>query len=207
MEGDGPTVSVVLRQYLKLQMHLKNKLEQSTPLAPFYAMFHAMLVQLREYLKEAMTCDTLLMAAMLHPSWRLAFFNIGFGAHSPTTLRVKSLLEDQYGKQQSELEVKAAQMNSTISSGSTPRNKSDEDSDDANSTTDPDDPMIHLHQAPKQKYTFDEIATYQLAEDAPSRNVGENPHLALKWWRVGLFFFRSLQLIVPKSDADKMILF
>jgi hypothetical protein len=78
MEGDGPTGSVAIPEYLKLRNHLKKKanlLHRSNPLRP---MFIKMLGKTETYLKEALIYETLVISTILNPLYRLAIFETHF---------------------------------------------------------------------------------------------------------------------------------
>ena len=74
MEGDGSTGALALPKYYVLKqnvVHKKNECHQSHPLFP---MFAKMISKLDDYLEEALCCDSLVLATLLHPAFRLAVF-------------------------------------------------------------------------------------------------------------------------------------
>lgn len=175
MEGDGPTGSMVIREYLKLRTRLESKLLKASTTSPMYPMHYAMLTRVKKYLTEATSSHALLMATMLHPSWRASFFNAGFGTRSPITVKANTLLQDAFHTLQSQLERGRSPSYSAVQSQA---NLSGIELND-----EVYDPMLHLHDAQKGNCTTGELAEYQLGRDAPSEDVARDPRLALKWWQ------------------------
>lgn len=100
MEGDGPTGCMVLREYQLLRDHLKTKLRPQNCFSPLYPMFYAMLARVNTYLSQALSCGIIVMATMLHLSWRLEFFQAAFGSNSPESQRAKHLFQYEFAKRQ-----------------------------------------------------------------------------------------------------------
>jgi hypothetical protein len=141
-----------------------------------YPMHYAMLTRVKKYLTEATSSHALLMATMLHPSWRASFFDTGFGPQSPVTANANKLLADAYYTRKNQLET-------TLASPA-PAPQPEETPSSAECNNDTYDPMLHLRDAKKKNVTNDELTKYQLAHDAPSKDVAITPNLALKWWQV-----------------------
>ncbi|KNF00925.1 hypothetical protein PSTG_05822 [Puccinia striiformis f. sp. tritici PST-78] len=100
MEGDHSSASLMLAEYQYIRRFLNSRL---TPgLEPeFTAMIRKMLTKTETYLNEALQCDAILLATMLHPSYRLSIFHRRFFDHH---LSAKRLLEERFKQRQDELQ-------------------------------------------------------------------------------------------------------
>lgn len=74
MEGDGPTGSAAIPEYLQMKNTLKKKLDLSNRNNPLHPMFVKMFEKTNTYLVEALACETLVISTILNPSFRLAIF-------------------------------------------------------------------------------------------------------------------------------------
>ncbi|OAV85086.1 hypothetical protein PTTG_30803, partial [Puccinia triticina 1-1 BBBD Race 1] len=90
MEGNQPTGAHVIPKYLELKEQLSGKLDRAEEKDPLYPMYYAMLKRVEKYLAEAMDCETLLLATLIHPCFRIHIFELVFGAKSK---EVKDCLE------------------------------------------------------------------------------------------------------------------
>lgn len=168
MEGDGPTGSIYISQYFILQQKFKKKLEEDRASQDlFYPMRCAMLARVKEFIPRALECETLVMVCILHPSWRLAFFETAFGLTSLDLKNATEMLSTKYFQQKHRLEV---------SNPHTAPNTSNESSE-----SDDDDVFSHLHQSGPDS-SKNEINDY-IQIPAPCKDMRSNPHLALAWWK------------------------
>jgi hypothetical protein len=75
MEGDGPTGSMVIYEYVRLLGFLeKNKAESLQTQNMLLDMFDPMIKITQKYLNLALDCEPIILATILHPSWRLKLF-------------------------------------------------------------------------------------------------------------------------------------
>lgn len=74
MEGDGPTAASVLFQYSTIISILTTK-RKSTPYQALSTMITTMINNLRQYQKESLHCDPIILATIFNPKFRLEFFN------------------------------------------------------------------------------------------------------------------------------------
>jgi hypothetical protein len=74
MEGDGPTGALVLPNYFQTIVNLKRKEESCERGYLLQPMYHKMITKLEDYQDEALECETLIMATLLHPTFRLKIF-------------------------------------------------------------------------------------------------------------------------------------
>ncbi|EFP79232.2 uncharacterized protein PGTG_05553 [Puccinia graminis f. sp. tritici CRL 75-36-700-3] len=80
MEGNSSTVTHVLTKYLELKQSLTTKIEASSETSSLYPMYQAMLKRVKKYLNKAMECETLVIANILHPCYRMHIFELAFGS-------------------------------------------------------------------------------------------------------------------------------
>ncbi|KAI7940266.1 hypothetical protein MJO28_013918 [Puccinia striiformis f. sp. tritici] len=102
MEGDHSSASLMLEEYQYIRQFLNSRL---TPgLKPkFTAMICKMLTKTETYLNEALQCNAILLATMLHPSYQLSIFQRRFFDHH---LSAKRLREERFKQRQDELKSK-----------------------------------------------------------------------------------------------------
>lgn len=176
-EQNGPTGSLVIREYVKLRKTLQKKIDATLSRAkPLFPMYHAMLVQVKAYLKEALDSHTLILATILHPSLRLDYFEFAFGEASEETLLAKELIKSAYSDKKTELEIDGPYEPITANSNRIVDGKS--------LVAAEDDEEFRKHKAKNRKNTANELRSYlEMAED-PAPEVSENPHLALEWWKL-----------------------
>ncbi|KAI7961689.1 hypothetical protein MJO28_002178 [Puccinia striiformis f. sp. tritici] len=110
MEGDGPTGALVLPKYHMLKQTLIEKENDCGLDDPLYPMFQKMIKKLTVYLDEALGCETLVMATLLHPAFRLAAFEVYFPTKKDLA---KKILTKYFHERKTELESKKKK-NSTI---------------------------------------------------------------------------------------------
>lgn len=84
MEGDASTGCLALGQYVKLRTTLEARSESLERSDALYPMIAAMLGKLRKILDEALRCESLIIATILHPAFRIKFFHKFFGGKSST---------------------------------------------------------------------------------------------------------------------------
>lgn len=96
MEGDGPTGCMVIPQYVELRNSLDKKIEPLSINDAIYPMIFKMKEKTEEYLNETLRCETLVMATLLHPFFRLKFFVKWFGARSAVTMQAESTFRRLY---------------------------------------------------------------------------------------------------------------
>lgn len=174
-EQDGPTASLVICEYVKLKKKLQKKINQTKSRAePLFPMYHAKLVRVEAYLKEALDSDTLNLATILHPSLRLDYFDYAFGTGSRETLIAKSLIESAYEKKKFEVDA----------SGPTADVTSAAKIQGLGNTLAAEDEEFRRHKELNRRNTANELRSYLEMSEEPSEAVGDNPHLALEWWQV-----------------------
>lgn len=94
MEGDHPSGARVLSEYRRLERSLQ-KMEEETHYQSLHKMIGVMLRKLAVYQKEALNCDTLVLATVLNPSKRMKFFEHYYPAE---VSRVQQLLNQALDK-------------------------------------------------------------------------------------------------------------
>lgn len=172
-EQNGPTGSLVIREYVKLKKTLQKKLDSTKSRAePMFPLYHAMHVRVKAYLKEALESHTLILATILHPSLRLDYFDFAFGEYSDEFSLAKELIETAYANKKIEKELEGPYEPIPANSNGKSLGAAEEDEE------------FRQHKAKNRRNTANELRSYlEMAED-PSSDVAENPHLALDWWKV-----------------------
>jgi hypothetical protein len=74
MESNGPTGSIIITEYWKMREDLKKKSKSLTREVQLNPMFSKIIDKVEIYLEESLSCKTLVMATILNPMFRLAFF-------------------------------------------------------------------------------------------------------------------------------------
>lgn len=191
-EQNGPTGSLVIREYVKPKKILQKKIDatqsRSEPLVPMY---HAMLVRVKAYLKEALESHTLILATIMHPSLQLDYFDFAFGESSEESNVAKKLIESAYSDKKAELEIDSPYAPIMSNPNRVVNSKSLEAAED--------DKEFRKHKAKNRRNTANELRSYLEMAEEPSTEVVENPHLALEWWKVG-------HLAVCVNIANKMLM-
>lgn len=170
MEGDGPTGCMVLRKYYQLKKNLTKKLAQSLRTDTLYPMYLAMLTSVEKYLAEALECETIIMATVLHPSWRTDFFATAFGQESSEFKIASYLLESHFARRRSSLQSENAEHGQAA--------------DEPRHGDDSDDETFNLRRKQKTQPVRDELAQWLQADNAPDEEVDLDPKKALIWWKV-----------------------
>ena len=90
MEGDGPTGALVFPEYFNLKRSIEKKETNSIMTDPLHPMFFKRLQKIKTYMNEALECETLVMATILHPAFRYKILGVYF-PHK--RLDVKNVME------------------------------------------------------------------------------------------------------------------
>lgn len=178
MEGDQPTGCMVIPQYVELRNTLNTKINALRATDAMYPMLAKMKEKTQEYLDEALSFQTLVMATLLHPFFRLKFFKKWFGATSTITMKAESDLRLLYREYEIDnptstiVSVRPSKDTSSAVGASSPKESifmadTDEDSDaEELLDTQVDNFLLMGHKMSISEY-----------------NVTD-PHAALDWWRV-----------------------
>ena len=87
----------MISEYCYIKAYLKKKMDANNN--EFRSMFLKMIKKTKMYLKEAMGCDTIVVATILNPSYRLSLFQSFFPKHYS---HAKDLITNEYNKRQIE---------------------------------------------------------------------------------------------------------
>lgn len=90
MEGRKATGSMVIPEYVELRKTLQDRVDGLDMSDALYPMLAAMLAKTQTYLDEALSCDTLVMATMCHPAFRIRFFHSFFGKTSSQAIEAEA---------------------------------------------------------------------------------------------------------------------
>ncbi|KAI7965180.1 hypothetical protein MJO29_003278 [Puccinia striiformis f. sp. tritici] len=96
MEGNSATGTHVIPKYLDLKEGLTEKISASKETESLYPMYNAMLKKVERYLDEAVRCETLVMATIMHPCYRVHLFEFGYGVESNKASDALKLLKRHF---------------------------------------------------------------------------------------------------------------
>lgn len=184
MEGDKPTGCMVIAEDVELEKKLKARSERLESSDAMYSMIAAMLEKTQDILKEALSYETLIMACILHPAFRLRFFHTFFGKTPEISICAEALFNEHFKKYQ-----ESATKDKTSHAQPTSQPES----------TNEDEPSIfRVYNNIQEEEMCDDtqMRDYLDARDwmkAPKYNMA-NPQSALAWWKVCNYFLHSLWL-------------
>ncbi|KAI9627574.1 hypothetical protein KEM48_012125 [Puccinia striiformis f. sp. tritici PST-130] len=171
MEGDGPTGALVLPKYHMLKQTLIEKENDCGLDDPLYLMFQKMIKKLTVYLDEALGCETLVMATLLHPAFRLAAFEVYFPNKKDLA---EKILTKYFHERKTELESKKKK-NSTII------DKEPEPTQEKRKTK-----LANLFHSSSAKAENDELTVFLKGGDVFEMDV-DKINSSLLWWKASLF--------------------
>ncbi|KAH9467967.1 hypothetical protein Pst134EA_011589 [Puccinia striiformis f. sp. tritici] len=128
LEGDGPSLPMVLYEYVRL-LDLLEKKKRAAESTALERMFYPMIVITKKYLNLAVTCDTVIMATFLHPAWRMMPFTNRFKAHLTQITNLVSRIFGERDELLKSLQPNPAPPKGTQSEINTSPNDSDSDGD------------------------------------------------------------------------------
>ncbi|KAA1126133.1 hypothetical protein PGTUg99_026247 [Puccinia graminis f. sp. tritici] len=96
MEGNSATGTHVIPKYLELKEDLAAKILASKEAESLYPMYHAMLKRVERYLNEALQCETLVMATIMHLCYRVHLFELAYGVGSFEVTEAMDLLKQHF---------------------------------------------------------------------------------------------------------------
>ncbi|KAI7942860.1 hypothetical protein MJO29_012704 [Puccinia striiformis f. sp. tritici] len=168
MEGDGSTGALVLPKYYVLKQTLTHERDECDQSEPLYPMFRKMVEKVETYLNEALGCETLVMATLLHPAFRLAAFEEFFPAHKD---RVEKLLTNLFQDR-----------NTAIASQKQAAMKTTNQDQNVNLPSKPKSKMFNLFHSLSAKAENDELTVY-LKGGKVFEMDAEDTKSALIWWK------------------------
>lgn len=183
-EADAPTGSIVICEYVKMKKSLQDRIDTCTSRAdPFFPMFHAMHQRVTLYLTEALKSNVLVLAAVLHLSYRTDYFQLEFGKDSDEYLIAQTLITDSYHRRKYKLDTDAGYKDLGERNGSNNGDDGDDDGDRA-------------HKQKNRKKTENELRDYFEGANEPPLEVEKDPKLALQWWKVRILVHLSLSSLL-----------
>ncbi|KAA1088631.1 hypothetical protein PGTUg99_010632 [Puccinia graminis f. sp. tritici] len=99
MEGDHSSAGLLLVEYVSIKDFLKKRINNVAE-PEFKAMLRKMIEKTETYLHEPLVCDSVILATILNPSFRLSIFQACFSSHYDYA---KALLQQQYTNRKDEL--------------------------------------------------------------------------------------------------------
>lgn len=181
MEGDGPTGCMVIPQYVELRNSLEKKINPLGTSDALYPMLAKMKEKTNEYLNEALGCETLVMATVLHPFFRLKFFIKWFGETSAVTMQAEATFRRLYREYESSSPATKSTSQTEASKGSRGPSTSspkpvifDSDSEQESEVDEQDDLPLKNYLRGCDKMKTDKYDV-------------QDPHSSLQWWKVRLY--------------------
>lgn len=186
MEGDGPTGCMVIPKYVEIRNALEKKIQPLDTTHAMYPMLSKMLEKTIEYLNEAVACETLVMATVLHPFFRLKFFTKWFGPDSSVTMSAESTLRRLHREYQLAAPIPKSTSSQIESKNSKTPATSSPKLDTFNSDSE-DEPEIEVSEDLALKNYLK--GSYKMKTE--NYNV-QDPISSLEWWKVSVFLsFRN----------------
>ena len=170
MEGDGPTGALVLANYFQTIKDLKKQEAAGARENAFHPMYHKMITKLEEYQGEALGCEALVMATLLHPAFRLRFI-----AHCwpEKEKEARSLLEKNFTKREALLK----------------KNKDDIEELEKDAPKVDNDNIFDLFNAPPNSAGSSELEAYVKNMDRSAGPAAKDLKSVLIWWKVCSLYF------------------
>lgn len=175
MEGDQPTGCMVIAEYVELKKTLHARSERLDTTDAMYPMLAAMLEKTQQILEEALKCEPLVMACLLHPAFRLRFFHAFFGKTSSVSFRAEALFNSEFKMYQAGFAMKDKPSNTRGDSHS----ESTED-------VQPSIFAVYSDMQEEEMGDDDQLRDYLGGRDrmkAPEYDL-RDPNSALQWWKV-----------------------
>ncbi|KNF05891.1 hypothetical protein PSTG_00885 [Puccinia striiformis f. sp. tritici PST-78] len=102
MEGDHSSASLMISEYQCLKNFLEKQIA-ATSEPELKVMMVKMIEKTNIYLKEALSCDAIILATILNPAYRLSIFEVLFTAHHTYA---KALLQRHFNERKLEIEAR-----------------------------------------------------------------------------------------------------
>ncbi|KAI7962373.1 hypothetical protein MJO28_000467 [Puccinia striiformis f. sp. tritici] len=102
MEGDHSSASLMISEYQCLKNFLEKQIT-ATSEPELKVMMVKMIEKTNIYLKEALSCDAIILATILNPAYRLSIFEVLFTAHHTYA---KALLQRHFNERKLEIEAR-----------------------------------------------------------------------------------------------------
>lgn len=171
MEGDAPTGTLVLSEFVELKAQLTEKLASSREGDGIHVMLTAMLKKTLTYLSNALKCETLVMAALLNPMLGLEFFQTQFD-DALVAIDAEVTLSHLYNEQK-DLVKEISTVTPTATSQAT-------------STHTHNRARVYRTSKKDPNTKVNEIEAYFKDEDYIPEDQAHDPHSILTWWKVSI---------------------
>jgi hypothetical protein len=181
----------VIPTYLDLKDNLKEEIRLSKGKDSLYPMYHAMLKRVEKYLDKAMQCQTLVLATLLHPCFRMHLFQVVFGSASSEVTESLQLLKRKF-KQTKDQKKELAK-----------NKKSDNLDGEITIVPKPLNPLpggsslmsrlaLHVELQSEPTTQSDEIRAYLKAKIQFKQGAMHDKTTPLTWWRVRMSYFSCI---------------
>ncbi|KAI9611979.1 hypothetical protein H4Q26_008069 [Puccinia striiformis f. sp. tritici PST-130] len=190
MEGDGPTGAFVLPNYYQIIADLKRKEEACDRGHAFHPMFVKMIDKLQVYQDEALNCETLGMATLLHPSFRLRLFS---HCWPEKAIPAQQLLERHFSSQDKIMKNQKSNGKEKSTQTTQPINKEN---------------IFELFNAPPALDKNEELEAYIKNIDHTPGPSAKDPKSVLVWWKFNVALLPTTSATShPTSSSDIVSLF
>lgn len=194
MEGDGPTGCMVIPEYVELCQTLQDKVDKLSSSDAVYPMLAKMLAKTQEYLDEALACDSLILATLLHPFFRLKFFTKWFnGKTGAIPIKAEGILRRVYLEYESANPSRGTGNSNEVSAGTGSNTSSQQQSKIFHEDTDDEEePAVSIDNS---------LDNYlRMADRMRQKDYNlADPKAGLEWWSV------SYQLEFDFNLSSKLI--
>ncbi|KAA1085986.1 hypothetical protein PGT21_026567 [Puccinia graminis f. sp. tritici] len=168
-DGSG----IVIPEYWKMREDLKKKSKSLTREDPLHPMFSKMIDKVEIYLEESLSCETLVMATILNPTFRLAFFENCFPTQTP---RAKEILYRLF-EERKKVTVETRLQNERL--------EKEKEASQIKETEKKDENVFSFFSGPSKDPGKDELEIYLGGIDrCDNRNDKDLTFSALSWWKV-----------------------
>ncbi|POW05309.1 hypothetical protein PSTT_09760 [Puccinia striiformis] len=107
-EGNHLSGAHVIPKYLELKEDLEEKTNGCHESDALYPMYCAMAKRVSKYLTKALACDSLVLAMLVHPCYRITLFVLVFGQESSEVARCNQLIQGEFARIKERISLKAA---------------------------------------------------------------------------------------------------
>ncbi|KAA1079770.1 hypothetical protein PGT21_023703 [Puccinia graminis f. sp. tritici] len=178
MEGDHPSGAHVIPKYLEVKEDLEEKTNAAAESDALYPMYCAMSKRVKKYLEEAMACDSLVLATIHHPCYRISLFTLVYGQDSIEVDWCNKLIQGEFTRIKETVSTQATSLQKKPTTSTNPK-------DSTSGSTDPKGLMARLASLNKKTPSAQEheIQLYLSANLMFQPKDITHHGFALRWWK------------------------
>ncbi|KAA1097044.1 hypothetical protein PGTUg99_003524 [Puccinia graminis f. sp. tritici] len=196
MEGDHPSGAHVIPKYLELKEDLEEKKNAATESDALYPMYCAMLKRVEKYLEEAMACDSLVLATILHPCYRISLLTLVYGQDSIEVDRYNKLIQGEFTRIKETGSTQATSLQKKPTTSTNPK-------DSTSGSTDPKGLMARLASLNKKTPSAQEheLQLYLSANLMFKPEDITHHGFALQWWKKHCHLYPNVATLAQRYLA------